>query len=206
MDLSQGIAFSAAKSLTEKIRAQMSAPLSRTASINVESDKRTTTFSPGSSDPNFNLHNHDAGARQSNPRAEIMSVGDCSKALAANPAAYLQPIRLLIVDENDQLRQMCCEAAKHFGFVALEAETMFAARRILEREEFAILMLDLTRPEGEGQSLVAEMKSLRPNALLIAMSASATIASVVETMRTGACDYLSKPFPLHVLVGAFERA
>jgi FixJ family two-component response regulator len=184
----------------------MSAPLSRTASTNVESDKRTTTFSPGSSDTNFNLHNHDAGARQSNSGTEIMSVGDCSKALAANPTAYLQPIRLLIVDDGDQLRQMCCEVAEHFGFVALEAETISAAREILEREEIAILMLDLTRPEGEGQSLVAEMKSLCPHALLIGMSASATIASAVETMQAGACDYLSKPFPLHILTQAFERA
>jgi two-component system response regulator HydG len=180
----------------------MSAPLSRTASINVESDERTTTFSPWSSDPNFDLHNHDSSARQSNSGAEIMSVGDCSKALAAN----LQPIRLLIVDESDQLRQMCCEAAESFGFVAVETETISAARQILEREDIAILMLDLTQPEGEGQSLVAEMKSLCPNALLIGMSASATIASAVDTMRTGACDYLSKPFPLHVLVKAFERA
>jgi DNA-binding NtrC family response regulator len=184
----------------------MSAPLSRTASINVESDKRTTTFSPGASDPNFDLHSHDAGARQSNSGTEIMSVGDCSKTLAANTTAYLQPIRLLIVDDSDQLRQMCCEAAEYFGFVALEAETISAAREILERERIAILMLDLTRPEGEGRSLVAQMKSLCPHALLIGMSASATIASAVETMRAGACDYLSKPFPLHILTQAFERA
>jgi DNA-binding NtrC family response regulator len=184
----------------------MSAPLSRTASINVESDKRTTTFSPWSSDPNFDLDNHDSSARQSNSGAVIMSVGDCSKALAANPTAYLQPVRLLIVDESDQLRQMCCEAAENFGFVTVEAKTIPAARQILEREDIAIMMLDLTRPEGESQSLVAEMKSLCPNTLLIGMSASATIASAVETMRTGACDYLSKPFPLHVLAQAFERA
>jgi DNA-binding NtrC family response regulator len=135
-----------------------------------------------------------------------MSVGDCSKALAANPTAFLQPIRLLVVDESDQVRQMCCEAAENFGFVGPEAETIPAARKILERKDTAILMLDLTRSEGEGQSFVAEMKSLCPNTLLIGMSASATIASAVETMRTGACDYLSKPFPLHVLPRAFERA
>jgi two-component system response regulator HydG len=135
-----------------------------------------------------------------------MSVGDCSKAAAANPTAFLQPIRLLVVDESDQVRQMCCEAAETFGFVGVEAETIPAARKILERKDTAILMLDLTQQEGEGQSLVAEMKSLCPNTLLIGMSASATIASAVETMRTGACDYLSKPFPLHVLAKVFERA
>jgi two-component system response regulator HydG len=136
-----------------------------------------------------------------------MLIGDRSKTLATpQPTEYLPPVRLLIVDESDQVRQMCCEAATDFGFVAVEAETIPAARQILERKDTAILMLDLTRHEGEGQSLIAEMKSLSPNTLLIGMSASATIASAVETMRTGACDYLSKPFPLHVLAKTLERA
>jgi DNA-binding NtrC family response regulator len=183
----------------------MSAPLSSTASI-VEPDKRTTKFSSRSSDPNFGLVDHDPSTSQSNSGAEVMSVGDCSKALAANPTAFLHSRRLLVVDESDQVRQMCCEAAENFGFVGVEAETIPVARQILERKDTAILMLDLTQQESEGQSLVAEMKSLCPNTLLIGMSASATIASAVETMRTGACDYLSKPFPLHVLARAFERA
>jgi DNA-binding NtrC family response regulator len=184
----------------------MSARLSSTASVEVEPDKRTPEFSPRSSDPNFDLANYDSSASQSGSWAEVMSVGDYSKALAANPTAFLQPIRLLVVDESNQVRQMCCEAAENFGFVGMEAETIPAGRKILERKDIAILMLDLTGPEGEGQSLVAEMKSLCPNTLLIGMSASATIASAVTTMRTGACDYLSKPFPLYVLEKAFERA
>jgi two-component system response regulator HydG len=202
----EGIALFVVKLSNRQTRAQMSAQLSRIASINIDPDKRTTRFSPWSSDPNFDVDNHDFSASQSNSGAEVMSVGDCSKALAANPTAYLQPIRLLVVDESDQVRQMCCEAAENFGFVGVEAGTIPAARKILARKDTAILMLDLTRQEGEGQSLVAEMKSLCPNTLLIGMSASATIASAVETMRTGASDYLSKPFPLHVLAEAFERA
>jgi DNA-binding NtrC family response regulator len=201
--LSKALHFSS-KIPKQKNSDKMSAPLSSTASINVEPDERTTKFSSPSSD--LILGNHDSSASQSSNWAEVMSVGDCSKALPANPTAFLQPIRLLVVDESDQVRQMCCEAAENFGFVGLEAETIPAARKILERKDTAILMLDLTRSEGEGQSFVAEMKSLCPNTLLIGMSASATIASAVETMRTGACDYLSKPFPLHVLPRAFERA
>jgi len=185
----------------------VSAPLSHTASIDIDPDKRPTKISSwSSSDSNFGLENRDPSASLSNSGAEVMLAGDCSKAVTVNPTAYLQAIRLLVVDESDQVRQMCCNAAENFGFVVTEAETVSAARKILERKDTAILVLDLTRPEGEGQSLVAEMKSLCPNTLLIGMSATATIASAVETMRTGACDYLSKPFPLHVLAKAFERA
>jgi DNA-binding NtrC family response regulator len=185
----------------------MSAPQSSTASIDVvQADKQITDSSPWSSDRNSHFENLDSPASQSSGAEEVMTVGDCSKAFATNPGTFLHPIRLLVVDESEQIRQMCCEAANNFGFVAVEAATILAARRILERRDTAVLMLDLTRPEGESQSLIAEMKTLCPNALLIGMSASATIASAVETMRTGACDYLSKPFPSHVLANALERA
>lgn len=181
----------------------MSAPLSFTASIDIESDQPITALSPRSSEPN--LGNHDSSPRQSYGGAEPMSIRDCSKAATPTPAEYLQPIRLLIVDESDQVRQMCCEAAENFGFVVVEADTIAAARKILERRDTTILMLDLTQPEDAGQSLATELKALSPDTLLIGMSASATITSAVEAMRTGACDYLSKPFPLHVLTKAFER-
>src|SRR5258707_12006027 len=163
----------------------MSAPLSHTVSINIDPDKRTTNVSSWSSDSNFGLDHRDLSASQSNSGAEVMLAGDCSKALTVNPTAYLRPMRLLVVDESDQVRQMCRDSAENFGIIVTEAETVSAARKILKRKNTAILILDLTRPEGEGQSLVAEMKSLCPNTLLIGMSASATITSAVETMRTG---------------------
>ena len=64
-----------------------------------------------------------------------MLIGDPSKTLATpQPTEYMQLIRLLIVDESDQVRQMCSEAAAEFGFVAMEAETIPAARQILDEK------------------------------------------------------------------------
>jgi DNA-binding NtrC family response regulator len=118
----------------------------------------------------------------------------------------LVPLRLLVVDESSQLRQMCSEIASTFGFVLVEVETISAARKILERRDTDILMLDLSPSSNEAQSLLVEMKSLCPSTLVIAMSASATLSSAVDTMRSGAFDYLSKPFPAHILTKALERA
>ena len=184
----------------------MSAPLSCTASMSVETDAGNSNLFSRSSDPNLASDNHRTPARQSENEAEVILIEGGSKTFATHPNPYLRLIRLLIVDESDQVRKICREAAEDFGFVAMEAETINAARPILNRKDAAILMVDLTRPEGDERSVVAEMKRLYPNTLLIGMSASATIASAVETMRVGACDYLSKPFPLHVLAKTFERA
>jgi DNA-binding NtrC family response regulator len=113
---------------------------------------------------------------------------------------------MLVVDESRHVRQMCCEVAEAFGFVGIEAETIRAARKILERKDTAILILDLTQQKSGDRSLLAEMRSICPDALVIGTSASATIASAVDIMRAGAFDYLSKPFPLDLLTQTFDRA
>ena len=64
----------------------------------------------------------------------------------------------------------------------------------------------MTHPENGSLTLLEEMKAFYPETLVIAMSARATISSAVDVMRIGACDYLSKPFPLNVLTEALERA
>jgi len=183
----------------------MSAQLSSTASKNLIPDKNALK-STSLRDPDCDFAKHDLSANQSSGRGTVAPAGGRSDAPSLEPTAHLHPLRLLVVDESSQVRQMCCEVAGSFGFVGTEVETIPSAREILKRQEIAVLVIDLTRAESEGQSLLTEIKSLSPTTLVIGMSASATIASAVETIRAGACDYLSKPFPLHVLARAFERA
>jgi DNA-binding NtrC family response regulator len=184
----------------------MSAQLSGTAFKNPGPDKNAALKSPFLRNPDCDLAEHDLSGNQSNGRGATAPAGGRSDASSFDSTAHLQPLRLLVVDESSQVRQMCYEVAGSFGFVGTEAETIPSALEILDRQETAVLVLDLTRTESEGQSPLAEIKSLSPNTLVIGMSDSATIASAVETIRAGACDYLSKPFPLHVLARAFERA
>jgi DNA-binding NtrC family response regulator len=121
-------------------------------------------------------------------------------------ATDLSPLRLLVVDENTQVREACCKVAEDLGFAVTEAETILIAQEILKRKETSIVLLDVTRPENGSLQFLKLMRMLHPETPVIAISASATISSAVATMRVGACDYLSKPFPLHVLTQALERA
>jgi DNA-binding NtrC family response regulator len=177
----------------------MSAQLSSTASKNLSPDKNALTL-PSFLRDSDSFAKQDQSADQGNGRGTAAPAGERS-----NLSSHLPPLRLLVVDESSQVRRMCCEVAGSFGFVGTEAKTISSARKILERQDSDVLLLDLTRAESQGRSLLTEIKSLSPNTLVIGMSASATIATAVETIRSGACDYLSKPFPLHVLAQAFER-
>ncbi len=124
---------------------------------------------------------------------------------ALTSATNMSLPQLLVVDKSSQIRKACCEVAEGLGFTASEAENETAAHQVLKRKEIAVLLLDMSRVESEGWSFLKELKALYPGTLFIAMSSCATIFSAVEAMRIGACDYLSKPFPLHVLTESLER-
>ena len=136
--------------------------------------------------PCFSGHNHDPGRYRN-----------------ARKSGGLQ---VLVFDESTQVRKACCEIARNLEFAVTETENAADARKILKRKNTAILLLDMTSPENGSLTLLEEMKALYPETLVIAMSARATISSAVDMMRSGACDYLSKPFPLNVLTEALERA
>jgi len=159
----------------------MSAPLSCTASVDLGPVENT--IDPLSLPPNPNCS----------------SIGDHS---IPNPGE----LRLLVVDASKRIRKACCEVAESLGFVVSATESAVGAREILNRKDTAILFLDVTHSDSGSQSLFEEMKVLYPDTLVIVMSARATILSAVTAMQIGACDYLSKPFPLEVLTKALERA
>jgi DNA-binding NtrC family response regulator len=184
----------------------MSAPLSSTASEPIGPRKKRIELSPCLRDSDSDIEKHHLSTNRADDGSAAPSIVDFSKTFIGDSPSSAHPLRMLVVDESRQVRQMCCEVAEAFGFVGIEAESIPAARKILERKDNAIVILDLTQQESVSRSLLAEIRSICPDALLIGTSASATIASAVEIMRAGAFDYLSKPFPLDLLTRTFDRA
>ncbi len=184
----------------------MSAPLSRTASEPIGPRKKQIELSPYLRDPDSEIDKDRLTENRADHGSAAPSIVDLSKTFLVEVPTPAQPFRMLVVDESRHVRQMCCEVAEAFGFVGTEAQTIPAARKVLEQKDSAILILDLAQQKSGDRSLLAEMKSICPDALVIGTSASATIASAVDIMRAGAFDYLSKPFPLDLLTQTFDRA
>ena len=61
-------------------------------------------------------------------------------------------------------------------------------------------------PLEEGLGLLNEIKALNPGLVVVVMTAFATVPAAVEAMRTGAADYLTKPFAMDELAAVLERA
>jgi two-component system response regulator HydG len=117
-----------------------------------------------------------------------------------------QGLRILVVDEDNSLRNACCEIAAGMGFVALSAGSMRDALAMMSAQPMEMLLLDLTLPGGGGLKLLGEVKTLYPRTGIVVMTAFATVASAVEAMRLGAIDYLTKPFALEELIRVLEES
>jgi DNA-binding NtrC family response regulator len=115
-------------------------------------------------------------------------------------------MHVLIVDEDPAVRAACCEIAASHDFASHGIDNFPEARNLLRGNSVDILILDLKSPGGAGLELLEEVKLLHPEIAVIVMTALATVSSAVEAMRTGANDYLTKPFSLDDLSAALDRA
>src|SRR6201996_3574679 len=124
----------------------------------------------------------------------------------SRPVERAGKLHLLVVDEDAAIRSACFEIATDLGFVPQTVSSIAAARTLLRNHGVDILLLDLHAPLGEGLALLNEIKALNPGLAVVVMTASATVPAAVEAMRTGATDYLTKPFAMDELAAVLERA
>ncbi len=114
-------------------------------------------------------------------------------------------LHLLVVDDETSIRTAAAEIARNRGFSVHTAENTAGARAALEAHMADIVLLDLRLPGGGGLALLDEIRTLYPETVVIVMTAYATVSSAVEAMRSGASEYLTKPFTLDELGEVLER-
>jgi DNA-binding NtrC family response regulator len=127
-------------------------------------------------------------------------------ATMSRPLERTGKLHLLVVDEDAAIRSACCEIAADLGFVPQTVSSIEAARTLLRDQGIDILLLDLRTPLEEGLGLLHEIKALNAGLVVVVMTAFATVPAAVEAMRTGAADYLTKPFAMDELAAVLERA
>ena len=127
---------------------------------------------------------------------------DTSKVAATQPIA----LRVLVVEDDAPVRHACADIARALGYVVETADSVPAAKLVLKRNAVDILLLDLKLPGGGGFSILQELRETNPRIASVVMTAFASVNSAVEAMRTGAGDYLTKPFTIDELTAVLERA
>jgi DNA-binding NtrC family response regulator len=114
--------------------------------------------------------------------------------------------RLLVVDDDRAMREMLVALFKEHGLLVEEAASADAALARAAEQDFDVLLSDVRMPGLSGVELVGQLRRLRPGTPVVLMTAFGTIDSAVEAMRSGAFDYLTKPFEPDAVMLAVERA
>jgi len=106
---------------------------------------------------------------------------------------FFQP-KVLIIDDEKRIRDACHRLLTGEGFVVERAENGEAGLRMIEGDHFDIILLDLMMPGLSGFDVLAQVKSLHPDTVIIVITGYATIEHSIEAMKKGAFDFLPKPF------------
>ena len=103
---------------------------------------------------------------------------------------------ILIVDDEKNIRMHLASYVRRLGHAVEPAESAATALAVLDRTEVDVIFSDVRMAGMDGLALLREIRRRRPDAVVVLMTAYATVAEAVEAMRAGAYDYLVKPFAL----------
>src|SRR6267154_312636 len=114
--------------------------------------------------------------------------------------------RLLIVDDERNIRRSLVTFFESFGHAVRAAESGTQAVASLAETQFDLVLTDYRMAEMSGLELLREIKKRAPESLVILMTAFATVENAVEAMKSGAYDYVTKPFSLEQIQHTVDRA
>lgn len=111
----------------------------------------------------------------------------------------------LVVEDDDDLRYAICDTLGEEGIEIISAASGHDAIKIIERREVGIVISDVRMDHGSGEELLRNIKSIRPHIPVVLMTAFGSIQSAVDAVKSGASDYIVKPFEDHQIIDVVNR-
>ncbi|MEJ2236860.1 MAG: response regulator [Gemmatimonadales bacterium] len=124
----------------------------------------------------------------------------------SEPGMVEQPVRILVVDDDEALRNALVRFLSNQGFSVSAAGTGPEALELIQAGATALMLLDIRMPGMSGIDVVPEALHIDPDLAILMLSALTDATSAAICMQRGAIDYLTKPIELNDLSKAIERA
>lgn len=113
---------------------------------------------------------------------------------------------LLVVDDDAEVVAYLADMLQAAGYrVDVETQPKRALQRALDGD-YDLVVTDLEMPGLRGMELLAALRAQKPEQLLLLITAFGSVDLAARALREGACDFVTKPFPIEVLLHAIERA
>lgn len=110
---------------------------------------------------------------------------------------------ILIVEDDVNISSLLRETLKREGYACVQAFSGTEARMLLSENSYAVVLLDLMLPGISGEEVLKEIRQ-RGKTPVIVLTAKDTIDDKVEFLRSGADDYVTKPFDIKEVAARVE--
>ena len=114
--------------------------------------------------------------------------------------------KILIIDDEPQLRGLLARIISLEGYDVLQAENCASGLKILQRETPDVVLCDVKLPDGNGVDLVAKIKAAVPESEVILLTAYGNIPDGVRAIKNGAFDYITKGDDNNKILPLLSRA
>ena len=113
---------------------------------------------------------------------------------------------VLVVEDDDAMRTLLTEVLEPLPATVVTARNAAIAGDMLEKQDVAVVLTDLRMPHADGLRVLKFAKQCNPLTEVVLITGHGTIESAVEALKSGAYDYLRKPFEPDDLRRTIERA
>lgn len=114
--------------------------------------------------------------------------------------------RILVVDDDPAMVSFLGEVLEEHGYGVVGAVSGAEALRKLGQEDVDLVISDIEMPGMRGLELLKEIHARKPDQLVVLITAFGSMELAVQAVRSGACDFVAKPFQTDALLHVIERA
>ncbi len=118
----------------------------------------------------------------------------------------MDQVRVLVVDDEQELVDAVVERLQLRGIVADGVTTGSAALARLETGEFDVVLLDVKMPAPGGLDVLRQISERWPSVAVVLVTGHGSLQDAETGMRLGASEYIMKPFDIDALVGTMLKA
>lgn len=136
----------------------------------------------------------------------MTALGEQSSAKAREISAMARPIRILVVDDDAEMRGLLAEELRREGWDVRDAADGAEAVLACRAAQFDVVLMDKNMPGPSGLDLLPGFRRTCPDSRIIMMTAFGDVPSYVEAAEKGAVDFLFKPFKIDDLKTAIRKA
>jgi DNA-binding NtrC family response regulator len=114
--------------------------------------------------------------------------------------------KVLIVDDDKAFLQILAERMQNRGMEVSTAESAAEALKLLEKESYDAVLLDLMMPEMGGIEALQIMRKKQPEIQVIFVTGHPSVSKGVEAIKLGAMDFIPKPVDMSELTEKIQHA